>query len=173
VKKHLNTITKLLTITVASLIVCMLVYSPLTQATQSNISLGDEMTVAEIEELKPERVRLGPRARFVIWFLRNSEPTQVDGTIVALSEKKLILDTADDQIRVNLPAEWTVNNEVLTREELLSSGYINESEMIVVKALGADLVDKEGLRIYLLVSYELINESGITATANLRVNIED
>ena len=169
----MNTKTKFLTITVASLIVCMMVYSPLTQAAQSNISLGDEMTVAEIKELKPEGVRLGSRVRFVIWFLRSSEPTQADGTIVALSEKKVILNTADEQIRVNLPAEWTVNNEVLTREELFSSGYINEGETVVVKTLGADLVDKEGLRIYLLVGYKLINESGITATANLRVNIED
>jgi hypothetical protein len=169
----MNTKTKVLTITVASLIVCMLVYSPLTQAAQSNISLGDELTVAEIEELKPEGVRLGPRARFVVWFLRNAEPTQVDGTVVALSEKKLILNTAEDQIRVNLPASWTVGNEVFTREELFSSGYINEGETVTIKALGADLVDKEGLHIYLLVGYELINESGVTATANLRVNIED
>jgi len=50
---------------------------------------------------------------------------------------------------------------------------LSEGENITVKALGADLIDKEGLRIYLLVGYEIINESGVHAYANLRVNIED
>ena len=168
-----NTKTKALTVMVASVVVCMLIYSPLTQAAQPSISLGDELTVQEIEELKPATVIVGARVRFAVWFLNHAEPTEVDGTVVALSDKKLILDTAVDQIRVILPAEWTVNGEVLTREELFSSGYLNEGEMVSVKALGADMVDKEGLRIYLLVGYELVNQSGVQATANLRVNIED
>jgi hypothetical protein len=35
------------------------------------------------------------------------------------------------------------------------------------------VIDKEGLRIYLLIGYEIINESGAHAYANLHVNIED
>jgi len=170
---NMNTKTKALTVMVASVVVCMLVYSPLTQAAQPSMSLRDELTVAEIEELKPADFCVGARVRFAVWFLRHAEPTVVDGTVVVLSEKKLILDTTEDQIRVNLPNEWTVNGEVLTREELFKSGYLNEGETVSVKALGADMIDKEGLRIYLLVGYEIVNESGITATANLRINIED
>lgn len=170
---NMNTKTKALTVMVASVVVCMLIYSPLTHAAQPSVSLGDELTVAEIEEHKLAGFRVGARVRFAVWFLKHAEPTEVDGTIVALAEKKLILDTSEDQIRVNLPAEWTVDNEVLTREELFASGYLSEGESVTVKALGADLIDKEGLRIYLLVGYEIINESGVHATANLRVNIED
>jgi hypothetical protein len=168
----MNTKTKALTIIVASVVACLLIYAPLTQATQPSLSLGDELTTAEIEELKPEGFCAGPRVRFAVWFLRHAEPTEVGGIVVALAEKKLILDTAEDQIRVNLPAEWAVNDEVLTREELFAGGYLSEGETVTVKALGADLIDKEGLRIYLLVGYELVNESGVHAIANLRVNIE-
>ena len=85
----------------------------------------------------------------------------------------LIVDTSEDQIRVHLPAEWTVGNELTLREELFASGYLSEGENITVKALEANLIDKEGLRIYLLVGYEIINESGVHAYANLHVNIED
>jgi hypothetical protein len=169
----MNTKTKALTIIVASVVACLLIYSPLTQATQPSVSLGDELTAAEIEELKPEGFRAGPRVRFAVWFLRHADSTEVDGTVMALAEKKLILNTAEDQIRVNLPAEWTVNNEVLTREDLFAGGYLSEGETVTVKALGADLIDEEELRIYLLVGYELVNESGVHAIANLRVNIED
>ena len=169
----MNTKTKAFTIILASVVVCMLIYSPLTQATQPTVSLGDELTVAEIEECKPAGFLIGARVRFAWWFLKHSEPTEVDGPVVTLSEKKLILSTDEDQIRVHLPAEWTVDNAVLTREELFACGYLSEGESVTVKALGADLIDKEGLRIYLLVGYEIINESGVHATANLRVNIED
>jgi hypothetical protein len=169
----MNTKTKALTVIVASVVVCMLIYSPLTQAAQPTVRLGDELMGQEIEELKPAGVIIGARARFAVWFLNHAEPTEVKGTVVALSEKKLILDTVEDQIRVNLPAEWTVNGEVLTREELFSSGYLSEGETVSVKALEADIIDKEGLHIYLLIGYELVNQSGFQATANLRVNIED
>ena len=170
---NMNPKTKALIVIVTSVVVCMLVYSSLTQAAQPSMSLGDDLTVTEIEELKPADFYVGPRVRFAVWFLRNAEPRVVDGTVVALSEHKLILDTTEDQIRVNLPDEWTVNGEVLTREGLFTSGYLNEGETVSLKALGADIIDKEGLRIYLIVGYETVNESGITATANLRINIED
>ncbi|MCW4016608.1 MAG: hypothetical protein NWF06_09585 [Candidatus Bathyarchaeota archaeon] len=169
----MNSKTKALTVIFVSVVACLLVYSPLTQATQSSISLGDEIAVAEIEECTPECTRVGVRVRFAVWFFRNSEPVEVDGTIVALSDKKLILNTADDQIRVNLPAEWTVDNQVLTREELFTSGYLSEGETVTVNALGADATNNQGVCIYLLVGYELVNESGVKATANLAVNIED
>ena len=159
-------------IIIASIVGCLLIISPLTQATQPEVSVRDDLTVAEIEECKPSGFRVRPRVRLAVWFLRHAEPTEVDGTVVALADKKLILNTDEDQIRVNLPAEWTVEDEVLSLEEL-SESYLSEGESVTVKALGAVMIDKEGLRIYLLIGYEIINESGVQATANLRVNIED
>ncbi len=55
---------------------------------------------------------------------------------------------------------------------LFGSGYLSEGENITVKALSANLIDKEGLRIYLTVAYEIIDESGVYAYANLPFNIE-
>jgi len=139
---------------------------------QPSVGLGDELAVAEMEECKPAGFRVGLRVRFVWWFLNHSEPVEIDGTVVTLTENMLILSTGEDQTRVHLPAEWTVDNEVLTREELFASGYLREGESITVKALGADLIDKEGLRIYLLVGYEIMDKAGAHAIANLHVNIE-
>jgi hypothetical protein len=168
----MNTKTKALTVMLASIAACMLVVLPLTNAAQPSASLGDELAVAETEEPKFPRLRAALEVRFALWFLNHSEPTEVDGTVVALTEKKLILNTDENQIRVNLPADWTVDGEVLTLEELFAGGYLSEGESITVKALGADVIDKEGLRIYLLVGYEIIDDAGVHAIANLPVNIE-
>jgi len=168
----MNSKTKIFTVMLASIAASILIVLPLTNAIQPSVSLGDELTAAEIEELKFPRLRAALKVRFALWFLNHSEPVEVDGTVVALTEKKLILNTDEDQIRVNLPAEWTVDGEALTREELFSSGYLSEGESITVKALGADLIDKMGLRIYLLIGYEIIDDADVQAIANLNVNIE-
>ena len=168
----MNMKTKAFTIMLASIVACMLIVFPLTQAVQPSVGLGDELAFAEMEELKPAGFRVGLKVRFVWWFLNHSEPVEIDGTAVTLTENMLILSTGEDQTRVHLPAEWTVDNEVLTREELFAGGYLSEGENITVKALGADLIDKEALRIYLLVGYEIMDDAGAHAIANLPVNIE-
>lgn len=168
----MNSKTKILTVMLASIAASILIALPLTNAIQPSASLGDELTAAEIEEIKFPRLRAALKVRFALWFLNHSEPVEVDGTVVALTEKKLILNTDEDQVRVNLPAEWTVDGEALTLDELFTSGYLSEGESITVKALGADVIDKEGLRIYLLVGYEIIDDAGVHAIANLPVNIE-
>jgi hypothetical protein len=169
----MNTKTKAFSIILASVVVSMLIYSPLTQATNPSVTLGDELPMGEIRQFNNVGFRARPRVKSVLWFLKNSEPTQVDGTVVLLTKKILILNTVEDQIRVNLPAEWIIGNEVVTREDLFTRDYLNEGQSITVKTLGANLIDKDGVRIYLLVGYEIINELGVHATANLPINIED
>ena len=169
----MNTKTKALVILTASLVAVMVFYAPLTQATQTTISLGDEIEEIEVGEAGSRCAGVRPKVSFVLWFLINSEPVQVEGTIVAWSDTKLILDTVDDQIRIHLPAEWTINGNILTREELFTSGYINDGEAVKIKALQADVENQEGAVIYISVGYEIINQSGVQAIANLGVNIED
>jgi len=169
----MNTKTKAFSIILASVVVSMLIYSPLTQATTPNVIIGDELPMGELGQFNTAGFRARPRFKFVLWFLKNSEATQVDGTVVLLTEKILILNTVEDQIRVNLPAEWTIKNEVVKREDLFTRDYLNEGQSITVKALGANVIDKDGVRIYLLVGYKIINELGVHATANLPINIED
>jgi hypothetical protein len=166
----MNGKTKAFTVIAAAVIVCMLVYSPLTQATQNEVSLGDELAIAEIGKCKPEGFRVRPRVKFALWFLKNAEPTQVEGTVVALAQKKLVLNIDEEQIRVNMPIQWTMENEVLTIRELYESHL--EGNDITIDALEASIVDKDGLSIKILVSYEL-STSEIEASACLKINIAD
>jgi len=84
----------------------------------------------------------------------------------------LLADTAEGQIRIHLPQAWTVSGELMMREELFESGYLSEGENITVEVLRADVTNKEGLCIYLLLDYEIINESNIHVYAVLPFNIE-
>jgi hypothetical protein len=164
----LNSKTKMLTIMLASIAACMVIVFPLTHAVTSSAKLGEEVALTELDDSSPEALQLG----IALWFLNHSEPVEVEGTVVTHKEDMLILATGTEQTRVYLPEEWTVDGEIVTREELYSSGYLTEGETVTVKALGADLIDKPILRIYLLVGYEIIDNAGVHAYANLPVNIE-
>ena len=168
----MNSTTKALAIIFASVAVCMLIYAPLTQAADTSVALGDEEVYAELEQETSWNFRRAIRARVATWFVRNAETVDVDGTVVVLSARKLVLNTADDQIRVILPAEWTVDNQVYSREELFTNGYLNEGDAITIKTLCADATNKEGVQIFVYVGYEMVNPAGVQAIANLAINIE-
>jgi hypothetical protein len=153
----------------ASVAACMVIVFPLTHAVSSSAGLGNEVAFAEMADGNPEALKVG----LVLWFLNNSEPVQVDGTVVTRIEGMLIVGAGTDQVRVHLPDEWIVDGELLTREELFAGGYLSEGENVTVKALEANLIDKPILRISLTVGYEIIDDSGVHAYANLPVNIED
>jgi hypothetical protein len=170
----MKTKTKALIFVVASVIACLVIVAPFAQASQSDsISLGDDFTEMEIEESTSSRWWIRPKARFAAWFLNNADAVQVQGAVVAVSDNKLILNTATDQIRIHLPAEWTVNNEALTREELLTSGHMSAGESITIQTLQAQATNKQGVTIYITAAYELTNQVGQTAIANIIINIED
>jgi len=165
---------KILAITLVIVAVAsVFLYAPLTNALQSN---GDQECDVEIlNDMNFEarcRCRPRPRIRRAWWFLNHSEPTKVDGTAVVLFKNMLIVDTGEGQIRVHLPRAWTVDGEIVMREELFESGYLSEGETITVKALRADVIDKEGLCVYLLLGYEIINEASVRAYAILPFNIK-
>ena len=166
----MNIKTKAFTVIVAGIAICMLLYSPLTQATQNKVSLGDDFTMAEIEQIKPENFLIRPRAKFALWFLKNAEPIEVEGKVIALSEKTLILNVKENQIRINMPNKWTVDNQIITLKELYENHL--EDQIVTIKVLEADMINKEGLRIYIQVGYKLTTESGIQANACLKINIE-
>jgi len=166
---------KILAITLVIVAVAsVFLYAPLTNAFQPN---GDQESDVEIlNDMNFEaRCRCKPRvkARRGWWFLNHSEPTEVDGAAVALFKNMLILDTSEGQIRIHLPRAWTVDGQVTMREELFESSYLSEGETITVKALRADVINKEGLCVYLLLGYEIINKSTVHAYAILPFNIEN
>lgn len=165
---------KILAITLVIVAVAgVFLYAPFTNAFQPNGN--PECDVEILNDMNFEaRCRGRPRvkARRGWWFLNHSEPTEVDGAAVALFKNMLIVDTDEGQIRIHLPQAWTVDGEVTMREELFESGYLSEGENIAVKALRADVIDKQGLCVYLLLGYEIINESTVHAYAILPFNIE-
>ena len=165
---------KILAITLVIVAVAsVFLYAPLTNAFQSNGNQESEVETHDSMNFDAScRRRPRPRIRRLWWFLNHSEPVELDGTAVALFKDVLLVDTAEGQIRVHFPPEWTANGELMTREELFESDYLSEGENIAVKALRADVIDKEGLCIYLLLGYEIIDESGVHAYAVLPFSIE-
>jgi len=165
---------KILAITLVIVAVAsVFLYAPLTNALQSNEDPESDVEILNDMNFDARcRCKPRPRIRRGWWFLNHSEPTEVDGAAVALFKNMLIVDTGEGQIRIHLPQAWTVNGEVTMREELFESGYLSEGETIIVKALRADVIDKQGLCVYLLLGYEIINESSVHAYAILPFNIE-
>lgn len=169
----MNSKTKGFAIVMVSIFVgCALMYLPLTQALSSSEEEGNVNAYAEVQDCEPAYGIVRLRIRLAWWFLNHSEPAEFEGKAVTLFRNMLVVDTDDDQLRVHLPPEWTVGGQLTAREMLFGSGYLSEGENITVKALSANLIDKEGLRIYLTVAYEIIDESGVYAYANLPFNIE-
>ncbi len=165
---------KILTITIVIVAVAsVFLYAPLTNALQSNGDSESDVEILNDMDFDARcRCKPRPRIRRVWWFLNHSEPTKVDGTAVALFKNILIVDTAEGQIRIHLPQAWTIDGQVTMREKLFESDYLSEDETITVKALRADVIDKQGLCVYLLLGYEIINKSTVHAHTILPFNIE-
>lgn len=145
-------------------VVSALLYMPLTNALQSG--------VPDVEGAYARRGKPWLRAKLGWWFLNHSEPVEVEGAAVILLRGMLVVNTAEGQIRIHLPREWIVGEELMMREELFESGYLSVGENITVKALRGNMIDKEGFSIYLLLGYEIIDESSVHAYAALPFNIE-
>jgi hypothetical protein len=148
----------LLTVAVAG----VLLYTPLTRALQSaecnETSEADRGDISKLE--------------WVLWFLNNSEPVAIEGAAVTLLDGMLVVNTADGQVRVALPEEWTVGTDVVAREMLFESSYLSVGENVTVSALRADIIQKEGLSIYFAVGYEIVDDAGVHAYAAIPINIE-
>jgi len=168
VKEKMKSKVKFLAVTLAIVAVAsVLLYAPLTNALQPNEEQKPDMKFVERHRREPRF-----KAHRVWWFLNHSEPVEVKGTAVALFKDMLIVSTAEGQVRIHLPHAWTVDEELTMRAEIFESDYLSVGEDITVKALRADVINKEGFRVYLLLGYEIIDESDVRAYAVLPFNIE-
>ncbi len=112
------------------------------------------------------------RHRGMLEFLTHSESVELEGTAVVLFKDMLVVDTAEGQIQIHLSRAWTVNGELTMRGDLFEGGYLSEGEDVTIQALRADVVHKEGLNIYFLLGYEIVDDTGVPAFAVLPFNIE-
>ncbi len=116
-------IVALVTVAVAS----ALLYMPLTNALQPE--------VPDVEGTHAHRCKPWLKTRLRWWFLNHSEPVEIEGAGVTLLRGMLVVNTAEGQIRIHLPQEWIVDEELMMREELFGNGYLSVGENITVKAL--------------------------------------
>ncbi len=165
---------KVLAFTLVMVVVAsVLLYAPITIALHSSESEESYVKALNNENcVASSRRRPWLRARWCWWFLNHSEPVEVKGSAVALFKDMLILETAEEQIRIHLPQEWIIDEELTMREELFGNSYLNAGESITIKTLRADIIDKEGLCICFLLGYEIIDDSNVDAYAILPFNIE-
>jgi len=136
-----------------------LVYMPLTMAVQFGNSEGVDN--GDLKGLK-----------LIWWLLNNSEPVEIEGEAVTYHKDMLIVDTGEGQVRIALPEEWTVGTDMMAREMLFGSNYLNHGENVTVKALRTNLFEKTTFSIYFAIGYEIIDDAGVHAYAAIPTNIE-
>jgi hypothetical protein len=153
----------------------LLIYVPLTLAVSrnnnSNEVLNPSMSTMMNEEmlLSQSNSEIGPQ--LLRRFIANSTLVEIHGTVVALVKRMLVLNTADGQVRILLPATWIVGEKVLEREDLFKTDYLTVGQDISVKTLKGTIVTRESYNIYVLFGYEIINTSAVHAYAVLPFNI--
>ena len=109
------------------------------------------------------------------WFERLSENatlSTVQGEVVSVVKGMLILDTGAGQVRVLLPKEWSVNDEVLGRFELFNGTFADQGQNVTVKVLESDVFSNANFSINIMIGYEAINATGTHAYAVLPFNIQ-
>ena len=135
---------------------------PLTGATlQSSGEEAGEAQCAQVDEFG-----------LIWWLLNNSEPEDVEGAAVTFHKDMLVVNSDRGQKRIALPEEWIVGSDLVTREMLFGSGYLRIGENVTVRALRAEIIEKEGLCIYVLIGYEIVDDAGVHAYAAIPLNIE-
>jgi len=117
---------------------------------------------------------LGPRAKLLKWLIAHSTPAEVNGKAVALVKNMLIVKVGEDQVRVLMPPGWIVDEKAIRAGRLFNGTYMSLGDNLTVKALKTILkTDGEGLSIYTLIGYDIIDKThGTHAYAILPFNIK-
>ena len=125
----------------------------------------------------PDHIRCMPqgRANGFPWterFLENATLSTVQGTVVSEVKGMLILNTDTGQIRVLLPKDWTVRNEVVGRATLFNGTFASSRQNVTVKVLKSEVFSNVYFSINVMMGYEAINATGTHAYAVLPFNIQ-
>jgi hypothetical protein len=104
--------------------------------------------------------------------LQNATLSTVNGTVVSEVKGMLVLDTGTGQVRVLLPKDWTVGNEVVDRATLFNSTFASAGQSVTVKVLESDVFNNANFSINVMMGYEVINATGTHAYAVLPFNIQ-
>jgi hypothetical protein len=137
----------------------------------NNITLPDNATIPWCHEGRMPQMRENGLGLDYA-FLQNATLSSVNGTIVATTQGLLILDSNSGQIRISLPREWTVGNEVITRTSLFNGTFASPGQSVTIDVLESNVFSNSNFTINMMMGYEAINATGTTAYAVLPFNIQ-
>jgi hypothetical protein len=105
-------------------------------------------------------------------FLQNATLSTVEGTVVSEVRGILILNTASGEVRVMLPKEWTVGNEVIGRASLFNGTFASSGQSVTVKVLESNVFSNASFSLNEMLGYEAVNATSTHAYAVLPFNIQ-
>lgn len=104
-------------------------------------------------------------------FLENATLSTVQGTIVSQVRGMLILNTDAGQVRILLPREWTVGNEVVNRATLFNGTFASAGQSVTIKVIKSTTFSNANFSLNVMMGYEAINATDTHAYAVLPFNI--
>ncbi len=102
----------------------------------------------------------------------NATISTVQGTIVSQVRGILILNADSGQIRVNVPREWTLGNEVVSSISLFNGTFLSSGQTVTINVLQTNLVSNASFSANVMMGYEAINASSTHAYAVLPFNLQ-
>jgi len=104
-------------------------------------------------------------------FLENTTLSSVTGTVVSEVRNMLILNTDSSQIRVMLPRDWTLGNDVVSSAALFNGTFASAGQSVTLKVLESEVFSNSNFSISVMMGYEATNATGAQAYAVLPFNI--
>jgi hypothetical protein len=105
-------------------------------------------------------------------FLRNATAVTVNGTVVMLMNRTLLLRTETTELRIILPNVWSFNYSIMSRYALFNETFTGVGQNVTVHALKSTLFDAETFDVNVMFGYEIMNMNSEWAFAVLPFNIE-
>jgi predicted RNA-binding protein with EMAP domain len=104
-------------------------------------------------------------------FLENATLSTVQGTVVSQVKGMLILNTDTGQVRILLPREWTVGNEVVNSATLFNGTFASAGQDVTIKVIQSTTFSNANFSLTVMMGYEAINATDTHAYAILPFNI--
>jgi hypothetical protein len=104
--------------------------------------------------------------------LQNATLSTVQGSVVSEFRGMLILDTSAGQVRVLLPKDWSLGDQVVGRVELFNGTFASPGQTVTLKVLKSDIFSNTNFSINIMLGYEAVNSTGTHAYAVLPFNIQ-
>lgn len=109
------------------------------------------------------------RWRLLFFILTHSESTTLEGDLLLIEGRLLVLEVEGEEVYVVMPQRWLVGGEVLTIEELFDGDPIALGDAIAIKALRL-MHEGESYIVEFYAAYEITGE-GVEARALTPFNI--